>query len=114
MLAKLVGHGALCRQDAPVRAFGQMRARQHLFGLLELACVHQRAAIGPEDFEVIGVLQHGILQDRNGLCVLTQRAQGAGKAEGRCAVARIGFMARRPGLQFGPPLRLRDRRIATE
>ena len=106
MLAELVGDSALRRQDAPIRLFRRMGPAQHVVRLLQAAIIGERAAIGAEQFLIVGMDDHGAFQDGERLGVLVERAQGPRIEEGGVAVALVRFIALAPIGFFATPLRL--------
>ncbi len=107
MAAELVEHGALHRQDAPVRIVGRVRLRQHVEGLLEIAVVGQRAAPGRKQRLVSGIGDVGLLQHGSGLRALAVGAQRLAIGQRHIGVLGIGAIAL--AIDLGGALRIGDR-----
>lgn len=91
-----------------------MGAGQNIGGLLELAGVGERFAIGGEHLHVFGILNGETLQHRHRLRVLPQRMKRSGVGQRRVFVGAIGVVATAPVLAEAMQRRLipgqRDRR----
>ena len=75
VVAEPIGDRALHRHDRPVRPLGRIGARQHFLGLIELAVVGERLAVGAEHFEILRRLDRRRLHHRRRFAVAGQRAQ---------------------------------------
>jgi hypothetical protein len=104
--AHLIEHGALHRENPPVRLVGRMGALQHAERLLEIARIGERAAIGAEQRLVFRVVDRGGLEHRGRLRALAVLAQRVGVADRVVGIARIGAEALAERLALAPPIGL--------
>jgi hypothetical protein len=65
--AELIQRRSLRREQPPIGIVGAMGAAEHVEGLLEVAVVRQRAAIGGEQQLVAGMGDGGLFEHRNRL-----------------------------------------------
>ena len=85
--AHLVEHGALRRQDVPVRLIGRVGAVEHFERLLVFAGFGERAAVFAEHDLVVRVLHRHLLEDRDRLGALAGGAQRLGIVQRHIDVA---------------------------
>jgi hypothetical protein len=89
VVARLIGHGALDRQDLPVRSLRVVGAREHVRRLLEASDVGERLAVGGEDGHVPGRPDGGLLQHGDRLGVLSLSPKHAGIIDRSGGVGRV-------------------------
>ena len=116
MIAEPVGHRALDRHDVPSRIVGSVGAAQHLLGLCQLACVGQRLAVFAKNVEILRGLDRRRLNDRDGLIVARQGAEGARVFDRGHLLARVALVAPPAIIGIGAKLRFitRERRGAVD
>jgi hypothetical protein len=107
--AELVEHGALCRQNPPVRLLRCVGAAEHFERLVEMADIGKRTAIGPKQRRVVGLGKRCLFQDRYGLGALAARTQSPRIGKGGLRIVRVGAVALAKRLGLASPLGLRLR-----
>ncbi len=104
--AHLIEHGALRRENAPVRLIRRMSAAEHVERLAEVSGIGERAAIGAEHDDIVRAVDRGLLQNGHGLRALAGRAQRLRVADRRLGVFLILAIALAPDLGVAPPFHI--------
>ena len=105
MPAHLIEDRSLDRKDAPIRPIGRVRSIEDFESLLVIADIGERAAIGPEDSHVLGIVQGGLLEHRNSLGALAIAPQRLGIIDGSLRIAGICAIAFPPTIRRASPIR---------
>src|SRR5579885_1669110 len=97
--AKLIEHGALGVEDAPIWIVGGVGAAQGVERLVVFAGIGQRPPVGAEQLHVAGVADRSLLQYGDRLGALLVGAQRLGIGPGGLGIARIGLIAGAQGIE---------------